>query len=518
MLNSGLLSDNLLDIYKMHLWRLILTATLGIAISACPSLTQDIHSSYPSRTTILAQSNITHSNASVVNHIRKHTQDRIVLAYVTPWNPRGIHIAEAYRGKFDIISPAWHTADVIHTGGKTYYQIGGSPSGDVEVDWMRRMQKPAKDGNGRELPTVNISPRYVLDRFTPEELVELLTSDENMASMTRTIVESVEEHDYDGIIFECAAVWAIEKLLAMLAEELHNRGKTIVTVIPALRQDKDPSNVQATSITLHATSILAPLVDYLMIMTYDHAGPTGRPYKEVYDVDALPTDSPLRQEGVRAPGPNTPLDYLTINAEQLSAELEGVQSNIFFPMQGQQSKSFSISSKMLMGLPFYGYSYSIGWFDQTSSSTHGVVRIPPSSPIASKDNDTDAQAASRQKAQRKEDETPTVIPVLRFPGEPFKQDDLIGILEDSKALVRLDESSHEQYIDYVAKLPPSRQPNLTEEEKLQSNNQAQASYYRTYFPSAHTIKSRLQAMDDFPQMGVAIWELAFGGNWLLDEL
>lgn len=499
----------------MHL-RLLLAVILGI-ISSTPSCSQDIHSSYPSRTTILAQSNITHSNASVVNHIRKHTQDRIVLGYVTPWNPRGIHIAESYRGKFDFISPAWHTADAIHTGGKTYYQIGGAPSGEGEIDWMRRMQKPAKDENGRDLPKVSISPRYVLDRFTPEELVELLTSDENMASMTRSIVESVEEHNYDGIIFECAAVWAIEKLITMLADELHNRGKTIVTVIPALRQDKDPSNVQATSITMHATSILAPLVDYMMIMTYDHAGPTGRPYKEVYNIDTLPAESPLRQKGVRAPGPNTPLDYLTINAEQLSAELEGVQNSVFF-MQGQTTSSTSISSKMLMGLPFYGYSYSIGWFDQNSSSTHGVVRVPPSSPIAAKDNDTDAQAASRLKAQKKDDESPTVVPVLRFPGEPFKHDDLIGVLEDRKVLVRLDESSQEQYIDYVAKLPSSRQPNLTEEEKLQSNNQSQASYYRTFFPSAHTINSRLKAMDDFPQMGIAIWELAFGGNWLLDEL
>jgi chitinase domain-containing protein 1 len=484
----------------------VISAFLASTVS-----TQDIRSEYPSRSTILGQADSIQSNASVVNHIRKHTQDRVVLGYITPWHPKGVTLAEEYRGKFDMISPTWHTADVTHTGGKTFYSVGGAPPGQAEIDWMRRMQNTAKDGNGQELPKVKILPRYVLDQFTPQDLVELLTDDKHMRSMTRSIIESVDEHGYDGVVFECAAVWAIDKLIAMIAAEVRNRGLMIVTVIPALRQDKDAE--QARNITMGAMASLSPMVDHVMVMTYDHAGPTGRHYEDVFNVNELPTDSPLRQAGVRVPGPNTPLEYLTTNAEQLSAGLEMPSDE--FVMQATQIRS--VASKMLLGLPLYGYTYPVGWFDQQSSSQQSVARIPPSSPVASKDNDTEAQTASREKALKREKETSSVIPVLRFPGEPFKDADLADVLQEKKVLVRLDESSQEQYIDYVAKLPPTQQPNITEEERERLKQPA-ASYYRAYFPSAHTMKKRLQTIQDFPEMGVSIWELGMASRWLLDEL
>jgi hypothetical protein len=148
---------------------LLLRPAALLALIVTTTTAQDIHSPYPSRSTILAQADQIQSNSSIVNHIRKHTQDRIVLGYVTPWNPRGTLLAEEYRGKFDMISPTWHTADVVHTGGKAYYSVGGDPPGQAEIDWMRRMQSTAKDGSGNELPKVKILPRYVLDKFSLDE-------------------------------------------------------------------------------------------------------------------------------------------------------------------------------------------------------------------------------------------------------------------------------------------------------------------------------------------------------------
>lgn len=493
---------------------------ISLCVFSISAFAQSIYSPYPSRTTILAQSHQSRSNASVVNHIRTHSQGRIVLGYVTPWNPRGTRTAEQFRGKFDIISPAWHTVDAVHTGGKTYYTVGGGAPSPADEEWLRRMQKSAKDANGNLLPEVNISPRYVLDRFSPEDLVEMLASDALMEALVRSIIESVDANSYDGVVFECAAVWAIEPLVRMLSEQLHDRGRTIVSVIPALKQDLDEPQKQSNKITTHGMKILSPLVDYIMIMTYDHAGQQGRAYQDVYNIEALPKDSPLRQDGVRCPGPNTPLEYLTVNAEHLSATagLEGPSDA--FVMQsglGLDSLSTSVSRKMLVGLPLYGYSYAVGWFDQHSSSSQGVPRIPPSSPIASKDNDTEAQALSREKAERKEEQAPTIVPVLRFPGEPFKHEDLIATLTQNKALIRLDESSQEQYFDYVAPLPASQHPKLTKEEAEQVQKPL-ASYYRAYFPSPHTMKRRLSTMEDFPEMGVALWDLGQCGEWLLHEL
>lgn len=34
-------------------------------------------------------------------------------------------------------------------------------------------------------------------------------------------------------------------------------------------------------------------------MTYDYSGTSGLAYADIFDVDALPEKSPLRQEGVR---------------------------------------------------------------------------------------------------------------------------------------------------------------------------------------------------------------------------
>lgn len=498
------------------------TATAAMAIAAgllALGIAQDIDSSYPSRTTILALSDQPKANASVVNHIRTHTRDRTVLGYVTPWNPKGTTLSEAYRGKFDIISPAWHTVDVVHTGGKTFYQVGGAIPSTSDEEWMRRMQGEAKDGNGHLLQKIRITPRYVLDRFSPEDLVELLSSDEFMEAVARSIIESVEEHKYDGVVFECAAIWAIEKLVLNLATKLHDQGKIIITVIPAMRKNTDAQTIQSNKITEHAMATLSPIVDYIMIMTYDHAGQQGNMYQDIYNVSTLPEGSPLRQDGVRCPGPNTPLDFLAMNAEMLSGDLELLSE----PMVMQSSsggfslRADNVQRKMLMGFSLYGYTYPIGWFDQSSNSSQGVPRIPPSSPIGSKDNDTEAQAASRERAKKWELQTSTIVPVLRFPAEPFKQDDLISILKTSKALIRLDEASQEQYFDYVAMMPESLQPKLTEEEK-KIQSKPLASYYRAYFPSAHTIRKRLEALQDFPEIGISAWDVGQAGEWLLQNL
>ncbi|UZJ55521.1 hypothetical protein CBS101457_004841 [Exobasidium rhododendri] len=491
------------------------TSAFFILALTALSTAQSIDSPFPSRTTIIAQSNNSRSNATIADHIRTHSQDRTVLGYVTPWNPRGTSNAEKFRGKFDIIAPAWHTVDVVHVDGKTTYEVGGGMPSKEDEEWVRRMQNPAKDGEGRTLPQVNISPRYVLDRFTPEDLVELLGQELLMEELVREIMESVDTNGYDGVVFECAAIWAVEPLIRMLADQLHEKGRTIVTVIPALRQDADDQTEQANKIAMHGMKTLSPIVDYIMVMTYDHAGQQGLAFQDVYDVNILPPESPLRQDGVRCPGPNTPLDYLTINAEQLSGDLEALLSGGFV-MQSEQDSAAPLSSKMLMGLPLYGYTYSVGWFDQHSNSSLGVARIPPSSPIASKDNDTAAQASSREKATKREEQTSSVVPVLRFPGEPFKHDDLIEILKKNKALIRIDEASQEQYFDYVATLPPSKQPKVAEEDA--SSQKPLASYYRAYFPSAHTMFSRLNAMHDFPGMGIALWDLGQCGEWLLQEL
>jgi hypothetical protein len=176
---------------------------------------------------------------------------------------------------------------------------------------------------------------------------------------------------------------------------------------------------------------------------------------------------------------------------------------------------------LLVGLPLYGYTYSIGWFDNSIVSENSSPRLPPVSTLMSLDNDTDAQAVARAKAERRENESPNVVPLLRFAGEAFKHEDLVAQLQISKALIRLDSSSQEQYFDYVAKVPDS----LVRDRQGQKGawegkgeEDKYASYFRAYFPSAHTMRERLRVISQYRNTGIALWDLGQAGEWLLHEL
>lgn len=511
-----------------------LLSALLVLVFILPStvLAQSLYSPYPSRTTILAQADRSRENASLVDHVRQHTGGRVVLGYVTPWNPRGTELAERFRGKFDIIAPAWHNVDLVHTSGKTFYVVNGGPTGKHDDEWVRRMQAPSKDGNGNVLPPVKITPRFVLDRFSPEDLVELLQSDALMLALAEKIAEEVIERAYDGAVFECAAVWAIEPLVQMLTERLRGYGKTLSVVVPSVRSETDPATQQTNKIGIHAMRVLSRYVDHVMVMTYDHAASVGRAYADVHTVDDLPQGSPLAQDGVRTPGPNSPLDFLTLNIETMSGNLEvdGTDPGQFGVPGYDASSPFYSSGgnngKLLLGVALYGYRYPIGWFDKTLNNSDGLPRIPPKTPMVAQDNDTAVQARYRAEAEARESNTPTVLPVLRFPGEPFKHSDLVAQLRDSKALIRLDEDSQEQFVDYVAPLPAAHQPKIEDkggDEKDMTVEQLAArrplaSYYRAYFPSAHTIRKRLETIGQFPDVGIALWDVGQAGEWLLHEL
>ena len=60
-----------------------------------------------------------------------------VLGYVTPWNPRGKHLTEEYRRKFDLVSPVWYTvhADESQPGRSQVLVQGGTYHG---LDFSRK--------------------------------------------------------------------------------------------------------------------------------------------------------------------------------------------------------------------------------------------------------------------------------------------------------------------------------------------------------------------------------------------
>lgn len=499
------------------------TLPLMLALAALceTSLAQSITSDFPSRTAILEQSDRVAGNASIVNHSRKHMLGRYVMGYVTPWNEKGPELVERYRGKFDAVAPCWHTVEVVRTGdketGQTFYEIKGQPT-EKDKAWQARLQESIEDvaKYGKTLEPVQVLPRFALDQWTPEDLAQMVSSQELSGKLAAAITATAIEGDYDGIVFESSSVWALESIVELLAAQLHLVGKTLTIVIPALRPDvNDAKGEKINRIVLVALKRLGPLADRVHVMTYDYSM-GGRKLRETIDLKTLPEGSPLLHEGVRLPGPNTPLEWLRSNLEMLSGSLETPGSETVFGNLAEVAEyvnANNLKEKLLMGVALYGWSWPVSWHSVRTMDAQGQPRLPPPSPIEKKDNDEEAQAAARAKAAAK-DEALGHVPVVRYGADPFTQSDLIMRLQKHKALIRQDEVSGEQLVDYIAQLPDEFQP----KEAAEQGKGKMSGYYRAYFPSASTIRQRLEIIEDFDGAGVAAWDVGQSGAWLLDAL
>ncbi|CEH15922.1 Predicted member of glycosyl hydrolase family 18 [Ceraceosorus bombacis] len=513
-----------------------IVATLSCILKA---QAQGIDSQYPSRSAILSQSDNSTSKG-VHKHERRKMAGRTVLGYTSPWNPQGAELVEEYRGKFDVVVPCWHTVDIVRAqkGGEAFYEVRGEMT-ERDRQWKDRLQVATREADlpghntsdtilssaeqDTRLPPVKVLPRFALDRWTPEDLAEMLTKEEHLEAFSSAVMTVIEEAGYDGLVIESNAVWAMKGLVEHLAALLRANDKQIGVVLPPLRTGHVDAEVEKTNrVVLHSIKTLGPIADFVHIMTYDYTGMNGQAFEDVYDTSSLPEGSPLAQDGVRTPGPNTPISWLEGNIEMLSGSLETPGAQNIFETNDMGHTEFvnqhGIADKLLFGVALYGYSYPVGWFETKSASKHGVPRIPPPSPLVSKDNSTSAQEAARAKADKKDEELAHRA-VLRFAGDAFTQRDLVGRLKVHKALIRLDEESQEQFLDYVAVLPPSQQPDPKELPEGYNKGQPMASYYRAYFPSAHTISKRLSTVAELsPAAGVAFWDVGQAGRWLLEAI
>lgn len=490
---------------------------------------QDLYSEYPSRSAILGgwSGPPLPSSASTSNHTRMSPHLN-VLGYVTPWNSDGYTLTEQYRGKFDAVSPVWYTLKPT-LDDATKYAMAGGPSTSAEVAWYRRLTEHSVDEvTGETLPPVKVLPRVLLDNWSTQQYKQLLSSFLEGMALTEAIVAEVVLRKYDGIVFETGAVWALYEPLKMLAERLHAEGKEIIIVLPAMRENQTESNELVTS----AAKALAPLVDGMHVMTYDHLGPMGAP--ALFERQ-LPAHSPLLKDGVRTPGPNAPLTFIKENIHVIQGgEVDDSEDADFAQSEGNQqvfqpgtsslqsdygtinatsdayaASPSAILSKLLVGISMYGYEYPIAFMDDV-----GVPRLttPPSSPISTKDNSSEEQAKYRARADQR-DASRQVTPILGQPGKAITIHYLIDVLLHNKALVRRDEPSAENYIEYVkAKEDGSMH-------QREDGSQAPVAWYRrAYFPSPRTIEERLNIVEESRAGGVALWDVGQGGAWLLHRL
>lgn len=223
---------------------------------------QSIYSDFPSRSNVLAYSEGPPLNGAS-NHTKQH-EGLEVMAYVTPWNEEGYTLAEAYRGRLASVSPVWYT---IKPSGDdvTKYSVLGGPSRSSDVEWYQRLSQPAVDeSSGRALPPVKILPRFKFEDWQVHDYKTLLGAAIEGIALTENIMLEVMTKNYDGLVLETGAMWAMKEPIKVLAERLHGEGKELVVIMPALRNEASAN--QTDTLIRSGVKDLAPLVDKIQIM------------------------------------------------------------------------------------------------------------------------------------------------------------------------------------------------------------------------------------------------------------
>ncbi|ETS85359.1 hypothetical protein PFICI_03384 [Pestalotiopsis fici W106-1] len=391
-------------------------------------------------------------------HTRQHPE-LPVLGYVTPWHSRGKQLVEEYRSSFDIVSPVWYTVHPTQDDAEVYTVRGGPPDKDDE-EWYLRLQKPSPAGS----KPLQIVPRFFLDGWMQDDFRQLVFNETRWSGLASAILRVVEDMSFDGVVFESAVSHALHGPLSELAQRLWDKEKTMVLVLPPTRKHDESLN----DISEQTVTLLADVVDYFSVMTYDMTGPGGNEWEEPF-----PASSPLhaaqQQHKVRVPGPNTSAAWIRHNIMALSKqEYDGQQE--FSNLQSRDASKKVGLGKLLIGLPLYGYKYPVLFADKDKG------RII-------------------QGSDGEEDE----LCILRGPGEAVVMSQIEELIEEHQPeLQRDDDDEPEYYFDYME----------------------DGGSWRLYLPTAKSMAKSLKAISQSSESlgsacGVALWEVGQSSTELL---
>ncbi|PRP81229.1 chitinase domain-containing protein 1-like [Planoprotostelium fungivorum] len=230
----------------------------------------------------------------------------ITLAYVTPWNNHGYDIAKIFSCKFDYVSPIWYN---IKFKGSSFILEGDH---NVDSEWMTEV----KDGGCQEGFKTNMVPRFLFDGWDSKAYMQLIQVPTQQTKLIEKIIATCQKFKFDGIVLEGGALLPREYISALLpfykklGKSLHGASLKYVLVVGPKREEK-------ASFSHGELDQLGDDVDYLSLMTYDY--------------------SP------QSPGPNSPTSWMSSSALSL------------IPPQDEKKTS----EKILLGLPFYGYDYTV---------------------------------------------------------------------------------------------------------------------------------------------------------------
>jgi len=247
------------------------------------------------------------------------------LAYITPWNKEGYNYVEKYSNKFDIISPTWFELKPDEIDGELQIILDGS--NNIDSSYMKRLR--SKNNNILILPRLHAS-------FSDMSVMETWFTKET-EQFIKVLERRIKYNKFDGYVFDCMQIWFnknllnkfIKYFLPKIYEAMNKLNKIfILTIIPKNLNDMQSNNI----IDKTTFKLISNYVHYFNIMTYDYH------------------------------------QYSKQNEKFYSAPISWIKDTINFYVDEKDSKANTILKKILIGIPFHGYS-----FQKNSGNIQGVV-------------------------------------------------------------------------------------------------------------------------------------------------
>ncbi|VDO07983.1 unnamed protein product [Brugia timori] len=238
--------------------------------------------------------------------VEKRKFNHPILAYITPWNNGGHNIAKWAAQKFTHISPVWFQFKP-EVKQKTCIILGIH---DMDIQWLADVH-----ANNSKIKFV---PRFIIGESARESIERFLYDERWQTNCAQLVVNFIKKNKMHGAVIE---VWLqvlslvqkevkeeLIELVSHWAELFHQAELEIIVPLPAPLSDKNkPSGV----VMKAELARIISSVDFVNVMTYD------------YNSDHF--------VGV------SPFEWIRRNLEYILSD------------------SSINSSKLLMGLNFYGY-------------------------------------------------------------------------------------------------------------------------------------------------------------------
>ncbi|XP_049848601.1 chitinase domain-containing protein 1-like [Schistocerca gregaria] len=227
------------------------------------------------------------------------------LAYVTPWNSKGYHVASQFCCKFDILAPTWYNFGRDKTGPFVRGRENARPA------WIRKILSSAhQQCKSRGRP--KITPRFLLEGgWDHTILAKTFDSRRTSQKLVELMMAEVKHFNFSGIVIDASHFDAKSTakppfldFLNSLANQLKKSNGQLILAIANDQRLFDHEDLVE----------FEPFVDYFSLMTYDYSSP-------------------------RKPGPSSPHEWALSIVKRL------------------QGKDKTHSKKILMGVNLYGYDF-----------------------------------------------------------------------------------------------------------------------------------------------------------------